>query len=239
MKAVILAGGKGTRLAPYTTVFPKPMLPIGDMPILEIVIKQLAYYGFKDIVLSVGYLAELIQAYFQNGAKIPQGVNLTYVKEDKPMGTAGSLSLIPDLTETFLVMNGDVLTTLDFQKLIEFHHKQSALLTIAMHKKDIQLDLGIIELDGENIVTGYIEKPKMSYYNSMGIYIYEPETLQHIIKGQNLDVPTLVKKIISLNKKVCGYYHGGSHYWLDMGQPHDYNKANEDFIARKPEFLKE
>ena len=127
MKAVILAGGKGTRLAPYTTVFPKPMLPVGDRPILDIIIKQLAFYGFKEIFLSVGYMAELIQAYYQSTNDLPAGITLSYVKETQPLGTAGALSLIPAQDEPFLLMNGDTLTTLDYRQLIEFHKLHEGL----------------------------------------------------------------------------------------------------------------
>src|SRR5512135_3478808 len=132
MKTVILAGGKGTRLAPYTTIFPKPLVPIGDRPILEIIIRQLVRQGFGDILLSVGHLGELIEAYFQNGHRNISGLKLAYYRESQPLGTAGSLAVIPGLTDTFLVMNGDILTTLDYRRLVEFHRSREAVLTIAM-----------------------------------------------------------------------------------------------------------
>ena len=141
MIAVILAGGKGTRLAPYTTVFPKPMLPVGDRPILDLIIHQLAYYGFKEIILSVGYMAELIQAYYQNKNDLPAGITLSYVKETQPLGTAGALSLIPAQDEPFLMMNGDTLTTLDYLSLLEFHKKNEGIVTIAAHKRQVNIDL--------------------------------------------------------------------------------------------------
>jgi NDP-sugar pyrophosphorylase family protein len=237
MKAVILAGGKGARLAPYTTIFPKPMLPVGDKPILEIIIRQLAYYGFKEIVLSVGHLAELIQAYFQNRNTLPEGISLTYIKEEKPLGTAGPIALIPDLKETFLVMNGDVLTTLDYLKLLAFHKEKGALLTVAMHKKEVKMNLGIIEVSNDYQITKYTEKPQFSYFNSMGIYVYEPEVIRYIEPGVYLDLPTLVLKLIENGDKVFGYYHDKPHYWLDIGQHEDYQKANEEFEKRRTEFL--
>ncbi len=239
MKAVVLAGGKGTRLAPYTTVFPKPMLPVGDKPILEIIIRQLAYYGFKEIILSVDYLAELIQAYFQNCHTLPEGIILTYVKEEKPLGTAGPIALIPELKEAFLVMNGDVLTTLDYLKLLAFHKEKAALLTVAMHKKEVKMNLGIIEISNDYLITKYTEKPQFSYFNSMGIYVYEPEVVRYIEPGVYLDLPTLVLKLIKSGEKVCGYYHDKPHYWLDIGQHEDYQKANEKFEKRRTEFLPE
>jgi NDP-sugar pyrophosphorylase family protein len=237
MKAVVLAGGKGTRLAPYTTVFPKPMLPVGDRPVLEIIVRQLAYYGFDQIILSVGYLAELISAYFQNSHEVPAGVNLTCIREKEPLGTAGPIGLIPDLKDAFLVMNGDVLTTLDYSKLVSFHRQKRGLLTIGIHKRDIKIDLGIVEITDDNQVTGYNEKPTFGYYDSMGIYVYEPEVLKYIEPGVYLDLPTLVLRLIENGEKVYAYYHDRPHYWIDIGQPKDYQKANEDFVTKRGDFL--
>ena len=163
MNALILAGGKGTRLAPYTTVFPKPMLPVGDRPILDIIIKQLAYYGFKNIALSVGYMAELIQAYYHNSDDLPEGINLTYVKEKHPLGTAGPLSLIPKQEEPFLVMNGDTLTTLDYRKLVQFHKEQEGIVTIASHKRQVNIDFGVLNVDAGGILESYDEKEVLTY----------------------------------------------------------------------------
>jgi NDP-sugar pyrophosphorylase family protein len=237
MKAIILAGGKGTRLAPYTTVFPKPMLPIGNKPILEIIIRQLVHYGFKDIVICTGYLGELIQAYFKNNKSLPKEINISYVYEDKPLGTAGPIALVADLKETVLIMNGDVLTTLDYKKLLVFHKNKNHLLTIAINKKEVKMDLGIIELDGDNRVVDYIEKPTYTFNDSMGIYVCEPEIIKYLNPGEYLDFPTLVKKLINDKKKVCGYYSDSSYYWIDMGRHGDYQKANEDFEKRRKEFL--
>lgn len=239
MKAVILAGGKGTRLAPYTTVIPKPLLPVGKMPILEIIIKQLTHYGLKDIVLSVGYLSELIQAYFQNYQAAHKDSSISYVKEKEPLGTAGSLALVGDLSETFLVMNGDVLTSLDYSKLIEFHKKSRALLTIAVNKKEVRLDLGVVVMGKDGRVKDYLEKPVNTYFDSMGIYVYEPEVLKYIEKDVYLDLPTLVKRLVKNGEKVAGYLHEKAYYWIDMGQPKDYQKANEEFEKRMKEFLPE
>ncbi len=236
-KAIILAGGKGTRLSPYTVVFPKPMLPVGNIPILEIIIRQLAYYGFKDIVVSVGYLSELIQAYFQNFGKLPSDIKLSFVKEKKPLGTAGPIGLIPDLRETFLVMNGDVLTTLDYSKLFAFHKEKKATLTIGIHRKDIKMELGIVELDDDQRVINYIEKPTYTYFDSMGIYVYEPRVLKYIEPNVYLDFPTLVLRLIENGERVYGYLHDKPHFWLDMGRFGDYQKASEEFEKRKEEFL--
>ena len=169
MRAVILAGGKGVRLAPLTEVFPKPLVPIGGMPIMEIVIRQLKHYGFNRITLAVGYLADLIQAYFQDGSK--WGVSINYSCEEAPLGTAGPLALIDDLDETFLVMNADVLTSLNYLELINFHKSQGGIATIGSNKKQVKIDLGVIISNGDYTIGDYIEKPVTSYQVSMGVYI--------------------------------------------------------------------
>jgi NDP-sugar pyrophosphorylase family protein len=236
MKAVILAGGKGTRLEPYTTVFPKPMLPIGDKPILDIVIQQLAYYGCKEISLSVGYLAELIQAYY-NQNNPPKDVRLRYVKEKRPLGTAGSLSLMSHLTGTFLLMNGDVLTTLDYRKLFKFHKKNKGIMTIAMHRRKVDIDFGVISTDDNYRLTRYDEKPMLDYLVSMGIYVFEPEVLTHIPKNKKFDLPDLVKSLLDAGEKVQGYPFGG--YWLDIGRHDDYEAAVNSFDKMKKTLIKQ
>lgn len=233
MKAVILAGGKGTRLAPYTTVFPKPLVPVGDRPILELILRQLGHFGFTDVTLSVGYLAELIQAYFANG-KLPPNLSLRYVHETTPTGTAGSLASVPGLDETFLVMNGDILTTLDYGALVRHHRAEGAALTIAMYQKDIRIDLGVLELAEGGGIVGYREKPMLSYPVSMGVYVYEPRVLQYIDPDVYLDFPSLVLKLLAANERVIGY--SSDAYWLDIGRHEDYALAQEEFARREKEF---
>lgn len=235
MKAVILAGGKGTRLAPYTTIFPKPLVPLGHRPILDIIIRQLAHYGFRRIVLNVGYLSELIVAYFQSANSRPSIVDLTYFKEPQPMGTAGSLRMIPGLDETFLVMNGDILTSMDYSKLIAYHHDKGSILTIGMHKKKVKIDLGVIESGEDNILTGYIEKPEKEYDVSMGIYIYEPAVLNYIEPDTHLDFPALVLRLLENGEKVAGY--PCNDYWMDIGCQEDYVRAQDEFEQMKDMFL--
>ena len=235
MKAVILAGGKGTRLAPYTTVFPKPLVPIGHRPILDIIIRQLSYYGFRDIVLNVGYLSELIRAYFQNGINDLENVNLSYHKEHNPTGTAGSLCSIPDLTETFLVMNGDILTTLDYTKLVSYHREKGGILTVGMHKKVHKIDLGVIETDSNGFLTSYKEKPETEYKVSMGVYVYEPNVLEYIESDIYLDFPHLVTRLLENGEKVVGCPCSDS--WLDIGNHEDYVKAQKVFEESKYDFL--
>ena len=225
MKAVILAGGKGTRLKPYTTVFPKPLMPIGDKPILDIVVRQLKMHGFDEIIIAVGYLAELIMTFFNDGAKY--GIKIKYSREDKPLGTAGALALMKEeLNDTFLMMNGDILSTIDYSDLIKYHIKNESIATIALKKRKIGIDFGIVEQDNTNTIKNYIEKPTIDYLVSMGVYVFDPEVLEYIKPNKKLDFPDLIKVLISNRKTVKGYVYDG--YWLDIGRPDDYERANRE-----------
>ena len=211
------------------------MVPLGHYPILEIIIRQLTHHGFRDIVLSVGYMAELIQAYFDTAkGKLPD-VNLDYVKEQDPKGTAGSLALIDGLDETFLVMNGDILTSLDYGKLIAYHRDMGGTLTIAMHKRKVQVDFGVIQLDDDSTITGYMEKPEQHHMVSMGIYVYEPRVLEYIEPGAHLDFPALVLKLLENDENVVGYH--SDDYWLDIGRHQDYERAQTKFEQSRDLFL--
>lgn len=233
MKAIVLAGGKGTRLAPYTKVLPKPLTPIGDMPILEIILRQIKLAGIRDVVLTVGHLSELLRAFFNDGARL--GLNISYVYENSPLGTAGPLAFVPDLDDTFLTINGDVLTTLSIAELIQFHKKQNAKITIAAHHRQVDIDFGVIQWNGDTNIDGYIEKPKYDYSVSMGIYVFEPRVLDYIPKGKYYDFPDLVKSLISNGEKVVGYNFDG--YWQDLGRPDDYERATTDFDNMHSQFL--
>ena len=225
MKAVILAGGKGTRLKPYTTVFPKPLMPIGDKPILEIVVQQLKSHGFDEIIMAVGHLAELIMTFFNDGSKY--GIKITYTREDKPLGTVGPLALMKDgLNEAFLMMNGDVLTTVDFFDLVNYHKRNRAIATIALNKRTVRIDFGVPEVEGDNNIVGYTEKPRINYLVSMGVYVFDPRILEYIQPNECLDFPDLIKKLISRGETVKGYIYDG--YWLDIGRPDDYERANKE-----------
>jgi NDP-mannose synthase len=235
MKAVVLAGGRGTRLAPYTHILPKPLMPIGEMPILEVLLRQMKRAGVEDVILTVGHLATLLRSYFGDGDQ--WNLHISYSYEDMPLGTAGPIALIGDLNDTFLVTNGDVLTTLDMKKLLAFHKQKGAAATIAVHRRQVKIDLGVIQWDGEDCVSGYIEKPTYDYTVSMGIYVFEPRVLAHIAIGQYLDFPDLVLKLIAAGEKVTGYIFDG--YWMDLGRPDDYQQANQDFAEMKSQFLPE
>lgn len=225
MKVVILAGGKGTRLKPYTTVFPKPLMPIGDRPILEVIIRQLRSQNLKDIIIMVGHLGELIMNFFGDGSKL--GVNIKYSKEDQPLGTAGGLGLVKEeLKETFLMLNGDTLTTLNFSELINYHKRNGAIATVALKKREIYIDFGVVELDSTDCIKGYAEKPTIDHLVSMGVCIFETRVLEYIKLGEKLDFPDLIKILISKGETVKGFVFDG--YWLDIGRPEDYEKANEE-----------
>ena len=228
-RAVVLAGGLGTRLRPYTTVLPKPLMPVGDRPILDIVVRQLKAAGFDRITISTGYLAELIEAFFADGSKY--GIPIDYFREEEPLGTVGALSMIDDLGDTdFLVMNGDVLTDIDYGGLLDRHAADGAAATIATKERDVQISLGVLRFDDssdDTKLTGYDEKPKIHYEASMGIYCFAPHVLEHIERGKRLDFPDLVLKLIAAGETVRAWRSDA--YWLDIGRHEDYETAMEEF----------
>ena len=236
MRAVILAGGKGTRLAPFTASFPKPLVPLGDTPVLEVLIRRLLQYGVTDITLTLGHLAELIKAYFHHRRCLAEQPTLRYVEEEEPTGTAGSLALVPGLNDTFLSMNGDLLTNLDLDALVRFHREQKAILTIGVHERDVKIDLGVLEFDGSHRVTGYHEKPRTTYNVSMGIYVYEPRALQYIQAGQYLDFPELVLRLLEKGERVCAF--PSDCLWLDIGRPDDYARAQQLYMEKNGDFIR-
>jgi NDP-sugar pyrophosphorylase family protein len=227
MRAVILAGGKGTRLAPYTSVLPKPLLPIGDRAILEIVVEQLVTTGFTQLTFCVGYLSHLIQALFNSGDG--RGVKIDYVREREPLGTAGPLRLAPGLDETFLVMNGDVLTKLDYADLVRYHAKSGNALTIATHARTVKIDYGVLHLDDDRRLQAYDEKPEIPMVVSMGIYILEPHVLEFIPEDVHFDFPDLVLKLLEAGEPIGSYSYGG--FWLDIGRHEDYEQATSAWEA--------
>lgn len=233
MRAVILAGGKGTRLAPYTTVLPKPLMPIGEVPIVEVVLHQLKAAGIDRVTMLAGHLAHLLRAFFNDGGRL--GLRIDYVVEPEPLGTIGPLTLIEDLDGTFLLMNGDVLTDLDYRKLIGAHRETGGIATIATYVRDVDIDFGIVETDEAGRLTEYIEKPTLQYRVSMGIYMLDPRILRCLKKGVRLDFPDLIKILIANGEKVVSYPFSG--YWRDIGRHDDYDQAVTEFEARKAAFL--
>jgi NDP-mannose synthase len=236
-RAVILAGGKGTRLAPYTTVLPKPLMPIGDRAILDVVVRQLASHGYERLTFAVGYLAHLVKAVFADGSA--WGVSIEYHEEEQPLGTAGPLALVEGLHDTFLVMNGDVLTTLDYGELFEIHRRAGNALTIATHHRTVRTEYGVLHLDGHHgetrRVTGYEEKPTLEYTVSMGVYVLEPAALAHIPRGERFDIPDLVLALLDAGEPVGSHLFEG--YWLDIGRHDDYEQALSDYEQILPRLL--
>jgi NDP-mannose synthase len=233
MRAVILAGGKGTRMRPYTTVLPKPLIPVADRPILELVMRQLANNGFTRIDLSVGHLGGLIKAYLDH-IDLPSGLDVNFWWEDAPLGTAGALTQIDGLDETFLAMNGDVLTTLDYAQLMRFHRNHDADLTIATHRQNVNIDLGVITSD-DGYVQEYVEKPTMRFDVSMGVYVYEPSVLE-LIPQRRFDFPDVVNEMLSADRKVAVYTGPG--VWFDIGTVGEHEKATAE-IQKHPELFED
>jgi NDP-sugar pyrophosphorylase family protein len=232
MRAVILAGGLGMRLRPYTAILPKPLVPVGDRPILEHILRRLSACGVTEVDLCIGHLGELIQVYFSQGTSLPEGLELRWHWEDEPLGTAGAVAVVPDLDDTFIAMNGDVLTTLDYRLLVEHHRRAAATLTVAMHAKRVDMDLGVIESD-DGLITGYREKPTLHYDVSMGIYVYEPRALEFLPKGP-CQFPDLVLRLLEAGERVAAYRSDAE--WYDIGTFTEYERATQD-VAQRPELF--
>lgn len=225
MKAIILAGGKGTRLRPFTTNFPKPLMPVGDKPILEVVISQLKRANITDIVITTGHLEHLIRAFFQDGEKY--GVNITYTLEDEPLGTAGPLNLVRDqIDDTFLVMNGDVLSDINFSDFLYYHKKQNNTATVALSNRSVNIDFGVVHISDDQRFDRWEEKPTIEYLVSTGIYLFEPDSLPSLPPKGFFNLPDFIQALDRDKKRVAGYIHKG--YWLDIGRPEDYERACND-----------
>lgn len=233
MLAVILAGGKGTRLKPFTMTIPKPLLPLGDVPVLEVVLRQLASEGFSRVVLTLGHMAPLFTAHFGDGSRY--GVRLEFVREDEPLGTAAPLRLVNDVPDDFLVMNGDLLTDLSYRALIATHRKSGAAATIAVARRDEKIDYGVIEIAENGAFLDYREKPVIAHYVSMGINVLTTRALRRIPKAGRFDMPDLM---LALHRGGDGVHcHRSDCYWQDIGRFDDYARASEDFVADPTRFL--
>jgi NDP-mannose synthase len=208
-------------------------LPINDMPILEIMLRQMSRYGIREVILTVGHLSHLIETFFQDGRQF--GLKIRYSFEDCPLGTAGPLSLIRGLEDTFFVTNGDVLTTLNYHELLGYHMQRGGVATVASQARNVKIDLGVIERNEHDEIVGYTEKPTMNYFVSMGIYVFEPSVLSFIPPNEYLDFPDLVLKLLGAGKRVVSYPFDG--YWKDLGRADDYEQAVNDFERIKPQIL--
>jgi NDP-sugar pyrophosphorylase family protein len=236
MRAVVLAGGRGTRLRPYTVVLPKPLMPVGDRPVLDIVVRQLRRAGCERLTIATGYLAELIEAFFRDGGSYD--VAIDYFRETKPLGTAGSLALIEDLDEPFLVMNGDVLTDIDYRQMLTDHEANDAIATIATRRHEVEVPLGVLHFSEQadpSRLTDYEEKPHISYEASMGVYCFSPSVIEHITPGEHIDFPDLILRLIAAGEIVRAWRSDA--YWLDIGRHEDYEQAQEEFERLRPRLL--
>jgi NDP-mannose synthase len=225
MKAVVLAGGRGTRLRPFTTNFPKPLMPIGDIPILEILLRQLKSHGVTDVTVLSGHLAYLLEGYFGDGSSF--GLDVDYIREERPLGTAGPLrQLRGTITDDFLVMNGDLLTDVDFTALMDRHIAAQGAATVSVFRRQERIDLGVLSLGSADQVIGYDEKPTLQFDVSMGLYAISPRVLE-VIPAEAYDMPQLILDLLAVGEPIAGYRHEG--FWLDIGRVDDYERANELF----------
>jgi len=235
MMAVILAGGKGVRLKPFTMTIPKPLLPIGDVPIIEVVIRQVAAAGIKRVAVMLGYMAQLFIATFGDGSH--WGVEIEYYLEDEPLGTAGSLRMLKSPERHMLVMNGDILTTLDYRKIVDYHKAHNASGTIAVTQRKAHIDYGVIIKSDGGVLGEYREKPVLEYDVSMGINVLSSESLDFIPSDGKFDIPELMTALTRAGKKVVCY--DTDCYWQDIGRFEDYEQASADFVANPGYFLSE
>jgi NDP-sugar pyrophosphorylase family protein len=229
LHAVILAGGKGTRLRPYTTTIPKPLVPIGDeAAILEIVLRQLAHNGFRRVTIAIGHLGELIRAFVGDGSQ--WGLDVDYATEDRPLSTMGPVVAILDrLPERFIVLNGDILTDLRYSDLLAAHENSTAPLTIATYRRQVEVDFGVLTVEAGRVV-GFSEKPKLDYQVSMGVYAISRSTL-----GEALGFDRLVLDLLAAGRPPASYEFDG--FWLDIGRPEDYDRANAEFAGLRSQLL--
>ncbi|MGG7073564.1 sugar phosphate nucleotidyltransferase [Campylobacter sp. 9BO] len=232
-RAVILAGGKGTRLRPYTIVLPKPLMPIGDYPILEVIIRQLAFYGFNRITIAVNHQADLIKTFFADGSK--WGVKIDYSLENKPLSTMAPLKLIDDLPDDFLVMNGDVLTDLNYREFYEAHVGTGSIFTISSYQREVKSEFGVLDINNDTLI-GFQEKPIQKYDVSMGIYMVSKRAIDYIPKDTFYGFDHLMIDLIKNKQSPKIKRFNG--YWLDIGRPEDYENATDVFQKQQNFFLK-
>ncbi|MGC8494386.1 MAG: sugar phosphate nucleotidyltransferase [Syntrophobacteraceae bacterium] len=226
MKAIIQAGGKGTRLRPYTHVMPKPLMPVGDLPVVEITLKYLRRWGIRDVFITTGYLGHLIRSLCSDGHQ--WDMNISYTREPEPLGTVGALHLLNgNISETFLTLNGDLITDLNLRDFVNFHRQNGGILTIAATQKVVKIDLGVLDCETHRMI-GFREKPVMSFTVSMGIYCMEPELLEIIPRGVPFGFDDLVHELMSRGERINVYEHHG--LWLDIGREEDFMHAQNAFV---------
>ena len=226
LRAVVMAGGYGNRLRPLTEEVPKPMLPVGNRPLLELIVEQLKQAGIRQVNVATHYKGDVIADHFKNGEAF--GVDIRYVKEDQPLGTVGALSLIEEHDEPLLVMNGDILTRVDFRSLLNFHREHKADLTVCVRQYEFRVPYGVIDTDGV-MVKGISEKPVVRQFINAGIYLLNPQVRRLIPNGQPYDIPDLIERLVKENGTVVCFPI--REYWLDIGKVDQYNQAKADIAA--------
>ncbi len=234
-RAIILAGGRGRRLLPYTVVLPKPLMPIGEYPILEVIIRQLANYGFTHVTLAVNHQAEIIKAFFADGTRF--NIKIDYSLEEKPLGTIGPLKLINDLPENFLVMNGDILTDIDYASFYDNHVNDNNFFTVSSQKRIQQVDYGTLTTDKMGFLQSFKEKPSLQYEVSMGIYMMHKDVLNFVPNDTSYGFDQLMLDLMDADRRPAVSTFEG--YWLDIGRPDDYMRAIDEFDNLKHRFLDE
>ncbi len=237
MQVLVMAGGRGTRLGPYTATFPKPLVPIGDMPILELLLRQFKAAGVTEVILAVNHLHHLIRAFFGEGERL--GLRISYSLEDTPLGTAGPIGAVLDqLDDTFFVSNGDLLTTLDFAAMRAVHRAAKADATIASFRREVKSEFGVLETNSQMRMTGYLEKPVQTHLVSMGLYVLQRDAVaSHIHAGERLDMPDLMRALVLAGRHVL--CHAPDCFWLDIGRPDDYAEAQFLFEKDRGRFLRD
>ena len=234
-KAVILAGGVGSRLRPYTLILPKPLMPVGDLCVLEILLRRLRQSGIRQVIITLGHLGSIIRALCGDGSK--WDLSIEYSEEPTPLGTIGPLRLIQqELTRTFIVTNGDLVTDLDLRTLLESHRRHGGIATVASYCKRVKIDLGVLERDGDGRIVGFQEKPEHEYWVSMGTYVFEPEIMNYVPDdGRPFGFDDLMHTLLAAKQPIYTFAHAG--YWCDIGRKDDYEQVQEEFETRRAQIL--
>ncbi|MFA6957676.1 MAG: sugar phosphate nucleotidyltransferase [Thermoanaerobaculia bacterium] len=233
MRVLLLAGGRGRRLEPYTAILPKPLAPIGELPIIEIIVRQLHRDGLTEVVASIGHLGELIVAYFA-ARPLPRGLSLTFVRETEPLGTAGPLSLVARPGESLLVVNGDVLTELRFDQVVATHEREKPAMTVAVNRRGLPIEFGVVEAE-DGRVSSIREKPVIEHDCCMGVNVYGPEAIEIASRGGAVDFPDVVNELLGRSLAVRTHRFDG--FWCDIGRRDDMVRANEEFERRRDALL--
>jgi NDP-mannose synthase len=232
--AVILAGGRGTRLRPYTVSIPKPLVPLGDEPIIEILLRQLESFGIRRVHIALGHLADLMQAYFQQMGK-RRTLEMFFSVERQALGTIGPIKQISGLSETFLVLNGDVLTTMSFKRLIDEHRRQQCLATLAVHRRQVPMDYGVVDVNADSKIVDHREKPSLEVMVGMGIYVFDRRVIEFVPDDRKFDIPDLIHTLLDAGESIAAYV--SDDYWMDIGRPDDYEIAHRDYTASPERFV--